>query len=200
MSSLRTIAAIHDDVIANPYASVLGQTLSARCDAIQAAYAGSHHCDLRHEMALVRSVAADVIQRYASAVELTKFDPTNQGYDLLLELGKQVQSALERVRDFAVSVAGIEKSFRDLHDPQITRLILSQVADVVDNALRLRAREGDISEELVNDIMGQLARDVETVRMPGAEYEFDGPSKLTPDALVMAMDETVVGKENIRSA
>lgn len=151
-------------------------------------------------MALVRSIASDVIARYAAAVELTKLDPTNQGYDLLIELGKQVQNALERVRDFAVSVAGIEKSFRDLHDPQITRLLMSQIADSVDNALRLRVREGDISETVVNDIMLQLSQEVQAVRMPGAEYEFDGPSKLTPDALVRAMDETVVGRENIRSA
>lgn len=174
----------------------MGETLRARVDAIQQA-SGSHAVDLTNEMALVRCTAQDVLKQYADAVELHAMagdgPEAAQARQLVVDCGAALRSVIREIRDMAVSVCNIERLMRDLHDPQVTYALIMQVVDVVEDAIRTAEVEGRLSTLEANDIMAIVARDVdEKVRLPNeAPAEFTGPSRISPDQAVSAMDATV---------
>lgn len=174
------------------YKGRLTTTLQAAVDE-SLGLTGTEQISLYEELALVRHGAGLAVQQYGEALELLELSEKNKavvGEDAVKKAKAVVNEAadamlnqLKRVEYFCSAIARIEAATKD-------KVTIHTLNGVVKQMVRLMYQTCGTDNQHLAEQFEALTR--EKIVLPASENQVTGTS-ITPDADVLAMDDTVPG-------
>lgn len=164
-----------------------------------------HVSDLSDEMAILRLFVGDAMAYYSLVTEIpdTPEDLAKQKQkaELVYTARLRVEEAVKKVEDMALTISKIDRSNVVNATRRLMQDMLQQLMSALGSGLQQYSREFRDIGLPIDTVIDQVSRSVEEIISVDSGYNGVGagtgpvistvPSRITSDAIVTAMDETI---------